>query len=51
MAVDPRLVARLVRQWVSFDRDDGSDVGGSIGRHPQNGNDRRPLAREPVGST
>jgi hypothetical protein len=33
MAVDPRQVARVARQWVPFDRDDGGDdVGGSIGR-------------------
>jgi hypothetical protein len=51
MAVDPRLVARLVRQWVSFDRDDGSDVGGSIGRTPGTGNDEWPLARGSRGST
>jgi len=42
MAVDPRLVARLARQWVPFDRDGGSDVGGSIGPTPGTGNDGRP---------
>jgi hypothetical protein len=51
MAVDPRLVARLVRQWVSFDRDDGSDVGGSIGRASGTGNDEWPLVQGSLGST